>query len=48
MPFKSEKQRKFFHANEDKLKKQGVDVKEWDRATKGKRLPETAPKKKRK
>jgi len=30
MPYKSEAQRKFFHANKKKLEKQGVDVNEWD------------------
>ena len=34
MPYKSEAQRKFFHANKKKLEKQGVDVKEWDYADK--------------
>jgi hypothetical protein len=42
MPYKSEAQRRYFHANEDKLRKQGVDVSEWDRASKGKPLPERA------
>ena len=46
MPYRSEKQRKFFHANEEKLEKQGVSVKEWDKASKGKKLPKQAPKKK--
>lgn len=40
MPYKSEAQRKFFHANKGKLEAQGVDVGEWDKATKGKKLPE--------
>lgn len=40
MPFKSEAQRKFFNANRAKLERQGVDVDEWNRATKGKKLPE--------
>jgi hypothetical protein len=40
MPYKSLKQERFFHANKAKLEKQGVDVAEWDAATKGKSLPE--------
>lgn len=40
MPYSSEAQRRYFHANADKLKAQGVDVKEWDDASKGKKLPE--------
>ncbi len=47
MPFKSEKQRRFFEANKAKLEKQGVDVGEWERASKGKKLPERAPKAKK-
>lgn len=39
MPYVSDAQRKYFHANKAKLEKQGVNVKEWDRATKGKKLP---------
>jgi hypothetical protein len=40
MPYRSDAQRKFFHANEKKLKKQGVNIKEWDDASKGMSLPE--------
>ena len=40
MPYKSEAQRKFFNANKAKLEKQGVDVNEWNQASKGKKLPE--------
>ena len=39
MPYKSEAQRNFFHANKTKLEKQGVDVKEWDKESKGLKLP---------
>lgn len=39
MPYKSNDQRKFFHANKAKLEKQGVDVAEWDSASKGMSLP---------
>jgi len=45
MPYKSEARRKFFHANKKKLEKQGVDVKEWDRESKGMKLPKNAKKK---
>ncbi len=47
LPYKSEVQRKFFHANKKKLERQGVDVEEWDRASKGKKLPEKVKKKKK-
>ncbi len=40
MPFKSEAQRRYFEANRAKLEKQGVDVKEWEQASKGLKLPE--------
>lgn len=40
MPYKSDAQRKFFHANKTKLERQGVNVSEWDRKSKGKKLPE--------
>jgi hypothetical protein len=42
MPFKSLKQEKFFNANRAKMEKQGVNVDEWNAASKGKRLPERA------
>jgi hypothetical protein len=45
MPYKSEAQRKFFHANKKKLEKQGVDVKEWDKESKGLKLPRKVKKK---
>lgn len=51
MPYKSEKQRKFFNANKDKLEKQGVNVDEWNKASKGKDMPakkKPKPKKKKK
>jgi hypothetical protein len=44
MPFVSEKQRKFFNANREKLEAQGVNVDEWNASTKGKKLPKKAPK----
>ncbi len=39
MPYKSRAQQAFFHANSAALKKQGVDISEWDQASKGKKLP---------
>jgi len=46
MPYKSEAQRKYFHANKKKLEKQGVDVIEWDNESKGLKLPKKSKKKK--
>jgi hypothetical protein len=40
MPFKSEAQRRYFEANRAKLEKQGVNVDEWETASKGQKLPE--------
>ena len=40
MPYKSEAQERYFNANRDKLEKQGVDVDEWNQASKGMDLPE--------
>lgn len=44
MPFKSEAQRKYFNVNRRSLEAQGVDVDEWNKASKGKKLPEKAKK----
>ncbi len=44
MPYKSEAQKKFFHANKKKLEKQGVDVEEWDKESKGLKLPKKVKK----
>lgn len=44
-PYISEAQRKFFHANKKKLEKQGVNVNEWDKKSKGKRIPKRIKKK---
>ena len=46
MPYVSEKQRKFFNANKDKLGRAMVE--HWNKATEGKKLPKVAPKKKSK
>jgi hypothetical protein len=40
MPYKSDAQRKYFNANKGKLESQGVDVDEWNSASKGMKLPE--------
>ena len=45
MPYKSKAQQGYFHANKEKLEKQGVSVKEWDKASKGKKLPKRVKKK---
>jgi len=39
MPYKSIAQEKFFNANKKKLQAQGVNVNEWNKASKGKKLP---------
>ena len=44
MPYKSLAQERYFNANRDKLEAQGVDVDEWNAASKGKKLPERTPK----
>ena len=39
MPYKSQAQAAYFHHHKKELEAQGVDVKEWDESTKGKKLP---------
>jgi len=39
MPYKSKAQEGYFNANKAKLEKQGVNVDEWNSASKGKKLP---------
>lgn len=39
MPYKSLAQERYFNANRSKLERQGVDVDEWNSASKGKKLP---------
>lgn len=46
MPYKSKAQEAYFHAHKDELEKQGVNVTEWDQASKGAKLPKKTPKKK--
>ena len=47
MPFKSQAQAGYFHTHKKELEKQGVDVAEWDAATKGKHLPKKVKSRKR-
>lgn len=46
MPFKSLAQEHYMEAHKEELEKLGVNVKEWERATReqGKKLPKRAPK----
>jgi hypothetical protein len=39
MPYKSKAQQAYFNVNKKELEKQGVDVNEWNQASKGKKLP---------
>jgi len=47
MPYRSNAQRRYFHANRAELERQGVNVDEWDRSSEGMGLPERAKKKKK-
>jgi len=40
MPYKSKAQAAYFNIHKKQLEKQGVDVDEWNAASKGKKLPE--------
>ena len=44
MPYKSKAQEKFFNVNRAKFEKQGVNVDEWNKASKGKKLPKKVKK----
>ena len=44
MPYKSDAQRRYFNANRDELEAEGVDVDEWNKSSKGKKLPEKVTK----
>ena len=48
MPFKSIKQERWANANKAKLEKEGFDVDEWNKASKGKKLPMKSKKKEKK
>ena len=39
MPYKSKAQERYFNANKSALEAKGVDVNEWNEASKGKKLP---------
>lgn len=39
MPYASEAQRKYFNVHKKELEKEGVDVNEWNKASKGMKLP---------
>jgi hypothetical protein len=45
MPYKSQAQRAYFNANKAKMESQGVSVKEWNEASKGKKLPKKVKRK---
>ena len=42
MPYKSKAQAAYFHTHKAELEKEGVNVGEWDAASKGKKLPAKA------
>ena len=42
MPYKSQAQAGYFHTHQKELEKQGVSVAEWDKASKGLKLPARA------
>lgn len=46
MPYVSDAQREYFNVHRAELEKQGVNVNEWNQASKGKSLPEHKKKKK--
>lgn len=47
MPYKSRAQAGYFHTHRRELEAQGVNVAEWDAASKGRKLPRRAPKKRK-
>jgi len=46
MPYKSKAQAAYFNIHKKELERKGVNVSEWNRATKGKKLPKRKKKKK--
>lgn len=48
MPYASDAQRKYFNANREKLESEGVNVAEYNEASKGMKLPEHAKQKAKK
>ena len=47
MPYKSKAQAAYFNIHKKQLAKQGVNVNEWNAASKGKKLPKKVKKAKR-
>ena len=45
-PYKSKAQAAYFHIHKKQLQKEGVNVSEWDKASKGLKLPKHKKKKK--
>ena len=45
MPYKSKAQQGYFHSHIAQLKRQGVNVAEWDKASEGLKLPKRVKKK---
>jgi hypothetical protein len=45
-PYKSKAQAAYFHAHKKELERKGVNVKEWDQSSKGKKLPQHVKKRK--
>ncbi len=46
MPYKSKAQAAYFHTHRRELQAKGVNVDEWDKSSKGKKLPKRVKKKK--
>jgi hypothetical protein len=44
MPYKSKAQQAYFNIHKSELEKQGVDVNEWNKSSKGMKLPEKVSK----
>lgn len=44
MPYKSLQQMKYFNVHKKELERQGVNVDEWNKASKGMKLPKKAKK----
>jgi hypothetical protein len=44
MPYKSKAQEAYFNIHRKELERQGVNVNEWNKASKGKKLPERVTK----
>ena len=44
MPYKSDAQRKYFHAHAKELMAKGVDISEWDKASRALKLPKRVKK----